>query len=118
VTLPPMPIATAAGYAVDINDPSQITDFDAFVGLTHIRGGGMGTDTATGAKTRLAFQADGIQTAGRRVPRSLSKIGVVFLVGCGSSRTAKIRPQQKSPNPRCSIKIFAPGGESCDFRCG
>jgi hypothetical protein len=42
----------------DINDPSQITDFDGFVGLTHIRGGGMGTDLATGAMTRLAFQAD------------------------------------------------------------
>jgi hypothetical protein len=42
----------------NINDPSQITDFDGFVGLTHIRGGGMGTDTATGAMTRLAFQAD------------------------------------------------------------
>ena len=41
-----------------INDPSQITDFDGFVGLTHIRGGGTGTDTATGATTRLAFQAD------------------------------------------------------------
>ena len=42
----------------DINDPSQITDFDGFVGLTHIRGGGMGTDLATGAMTRLGFQAD------------------------------------------------------------
>jgi hypothetical protein len=42
----------------NISDPSQITDFDGFVGLTHIRGGGMGTDTATGAMTRLAFQAD------------------------------------------------------------
>lgn len=42
----------------DINDPSQITDFDGFVGLTHIRGGGTGTDLATGAMTRLAFQAD------------------------------------------------------------
>src|SRR5690349_2012518 len=42
----------------NINDPSQIADFDGFVGLTHIRGGGMGTDTATGAMTRLAFQAD------------------------------------------------------------
>lgn len=41
-----------------ISDPSQITDFDGFVGLTHIRGGGTGTDTATGATTRLAFQAD------------------------------------------------------------
>lgn len=42
----------------NISDPSQITDFDGFVGLTHIRGGGMGTDTGTGATTRLAFQAD------------------------------------------------------------
>ena len=41
----------------NINDPSQISDFDGFVGLTHIRGGGTGTDT-TGATTRLAFQAD------------------------------------------------------------
>jgi hypothetical protein len=42
----------------DISDPSQITDFDWFVGLTHIRGGGTGTDTATGATTPPAFQAD------------------------------------------------------------
>ena len=38
----------------NIGDPSQITDFDGFVGLTHIRGGG--TDLGTGK--RLAFQAD------------------------------------------------------------
>jgi hypothetical protein len=36
----------------DIHDPSQITDFDGFVGLTHIRGGGTGTNGP------LAFQAD------------------------------------------------------------
>jgi hypothetical protein len=42
----------------DINDPSQITDFDGFVGLTHIRGGGTGMNTLTGATTPLAFQAD------------------------------------------------------------
>ena len=42
----------------NISDPSQITDFDGFVGLTHIRGGGTGTDTTTGVSTRLAFQAD------------------------------------------------------------
>jgi hypothetical protein len=41
----------------NISDPSQITDFDGFVGLTHIRGGGTGTDSM-GATTRLAFQAD------------------------------------------------------------
>jgi hypothetical protein len=42
----------------NISDPSQITDFDGFVGLTHIRGGGTGTDTTTGVSSRLAFQAD------------------------------------------------------------
>ena len=41
-----------------INDPSQITDFDGFVGLTHIRGGGTGTNTDTGATMPLAYQAD------------------------------------------------------------
>jgi hypothetical protein len=41
-----------------ISDPSQITDFDGFVGLTHIRGGGTGTNTYTGATARMAFQAD------------------------------------------------------------
>ena len=41
-----------------ISDPSQITDFDGFVGLTHIRGGGTGTNTDTGATSSLAFQAD------------------------------------------------------------
>ena len=42
----------------NINDPSQITDFDGFVGLTHIRGGGTGTNTDTGETTPLAYQAD------------------------------------------------------------
>jgi len=41
----------------DISDPSQITDFDGFVGLTNIHGAGTGTD-ATGATTQLAFRAD------------------------------------------------------------
>jgi hypothetical protein len=40
----------------NISDPSQITDFDGFVGLTHIQGGGTGTD-ATGVMT-LAYRAD------------------------------------------------------------
>lgn len=42
----------------NISDPSQITDFDGFVGLTHIRGAGTGTNTVTGATTPLAYQAD------------------------------------------------------------
>lgn len=42
----------------DISDPSEITDFDGLVGLTHIQGGGTGTDTATGVTTPLAFRAD------------------------------------------------------------
>jgi len=42
----------------NINDPSLITDFKGFVGLTHIRGGGTGTDTTSGASMPLAFQAN------------------------------------------------------------
>jgi len=42
----------------DIHDPSQITDFDGFVGLTHIRGGGTGTNTSTGETMPLAYRAD------------------------------------------------------------
>ena len=41
-----------------INEPSQITDFRGFVGNMRIRGGGIGTDTTTGATMNLAFQAD------------------------------------------------------------
>ena len=48
---PSLPLAS-------LNDPSQITDFDGFVGLTHIRGGGTGINTATGAASTLGFQAD------------------------------------------------------------
>ena len=48
----------AATPLANINDPSQITDFDGFVGLTNIRGGGTGTNTMTGATTPLAFRAD------------------------------------------------------------
>ncbi len=47
-----------ANPLTSLNDPSQLTDFNGLVGLTHIRGGGTGTDTATGVKTALAFQAD------------------------------------------------------------
>ena len=53
------PLSPANRLAVaGISDPSQITDFDGFVGLTHIRGGGTGTNTVTGASSILAFQAD------------------------------------------------------------
>jgi hypothetical protein len=41
-----------------ISDPSEITDFHGLVGLTHIRGGGIGTDTNKGVNTPLAYQAD------------------------------------------------------------
>ena len=51
------PLNPAVAVA-NINDPSQITDFDGLVGLTHIRGGGTGTDTTTGVTTPLAYQAD------------------------------------------------------------
>jgi hypothetical protein len=53
------PLSPANRLAVaGINDPSQITDSDGFVGLTHIRGGGTGTNTETGATIPLAYQAD------------------------------------------------------------
>jgi hypothetical protein len=53
------PLNPAHRLAVaNISDPSQITDFHGVVGLTHIRGGGTGTDTDTGAATILAYQAD------------------------------------------------------------
>ena len=42
----------------NISDPSQITDFNGLVGLTHIRGAGTGTNTTTGETTALAYQAD------------------------------------------------------------
>ena len=41
-----------------LSDPSQITDFDGFVGLTHIRGVGTGTNINTGTTMSLAYQAD------------------------------------------------------------
>jgi hypothetical protein len=46
-----------ANPLANINDPSQIGDFDGLVGLTHIRGGGTGTDSM-GTPTPLAYQAD------------------------------------------------------------
>ncbi len=42
----------------DISDPSQITDFDGLVGLTHIQGGGTGTSATMSVPTALAFRAD------------------------------------------------------------
>lgn len=41
-----------------INDPSQITDFDGVVGLTHIRGVGTGTNTLTHVSKPMSYQAD------------------------------------------------------------
>lgn len=51
------PLNAKNGVA-NINDPSQITDFAGFVGLTHIQGAGTGTDTKTGMTMPLAYQAD------------------------------------------------------------
>jgi hypothetical protein len=51
---PPTPGTPLTG----ISEPSQITDFNGFVGLTRIRGGGIGTNTETGDTQELAFQAD------------------------------------------------------------
>ena len=49
------PLSPATALA-NISDPSQITDFDGLVGLTHIQGGGTGT--TSGVNTTLAYRAD------------------------------------------------------------
>lgn len=49
----PLP-STAATPLAGINDPSEITDFNGFIGDTHIRGAGFGT----GFGSPLAFQTD------------------------------------------------------------
>jgi hypothetical protein len=52
--LPPVPGQPVA----KLNEPSQITDFNGFVGVTRILGGGIGINTDTGKTQPLAFQAD------------------------------------------------------------
>jgi hypothetical protein len=49
------PLNPATALA-NISDPSQVTDFDGLVGLTHIQGGGTGT--TSGVNTTLAYRAD------------------------------------------------------------
>ena len=51
---PPVPVLEPG----PINEPSQITDFNGLVGVCRVTGAGTGTDTATGAKTRLNYQVD------------------------------------------------------------
>src|SRR5262249_47021140 len=41
-----------------INERSQITDFNGFVGITRVLGTGTGVDTQTGARTPMNFQVD------------------------------------------------------------
>jgi len=41
-----------------VNEPSQITDFNGFVGICRVRGQGTGTDLATGVPSRLNYQVD------------------------------------------------------------
>jgi hypothetical protein len=52
--LPPTPGQPLAS----MNEPSQITDFSGFVGVTRIIGGGTGINTDTGETQALGFQAD------------------------------------------------------------
>lgn len=42
----------------EINDLAGITDFEGFVGQTHILGGGTGTDTTSNLSEDLAYQAN------------------------------------------------------------
>jgi hypothetical protein len=51
---PPVPVQAPG----PINEPSQITDFNGMVGICRVTGAGTGTDTATGATSRLTFQVD------------------------------------------------------------
>ncbi|HEU5327428.1 MAG: hypothetical protein ACTHMJ_05740 [Thermomicrobiales bacterium] len=51
---PPVPVLGPT----PINEPSQITDFNGFVGITRVLGTGTGINTQTGARTRLNFQVD------------------------------------------------------------
>lgn len=51
---PPVPVLGPT----PINEPSQITDFNGFVGITRVLGSGTGINTLTGEQTRLNFQVD------------------------------------------------------------
>ena len=48
------PLPSAVTPLASINEPSEITDFNGFIGDTHIRGAGSGT----GFAAPLAFQTD------------------------------------------------------------
>jgi hypothetical protein len=52
--LPPIPGQPLA----NMNEPSQITDFNGFVGVARIVGAGTGINTETGETQPLSFQAD------------------------------------------------------------
>ena len=45
-------------FSLPNNEPSKITDFNGFVGLVRLLGGGTGTNTITGVPVRLAYRAD------------------------------------------------------------
>jgi hypothetical protein len=45
-------------FPPDPFDPQEIGNFDGFVGLIHASGTGTGTNTKTGATTRLLFATD------------------------------------------------------------
>jgi hypothetical protein len=48
----------APGIASPNIESSTITDFNGLIGVAHIRGSGTATNTKTGAKTRLLYDAD------------------------------------------------------------
>lgn len=51
---PPVPLLGSG----PINEPSAMTDFNGLVGVTRVLGNGTGTNTQTGATTRLVYQVD------------------------------------------------------------
>lgn len=51
---PPVPVLGPTA----INEPSQVTDFNGFVGITRVRGTGTGMDASSGTTSRFTFQID------------------------------------------------------------
>ena len=54
LNVPPGPPDVAPGTG----DPSSITDFDGFIGVTQVQGTGTGTNTVTGDTFPLLFDSD------------------------------------------------------------
>jgi hypothetical protein len=61
----------------DINDPSQITDFDGFVGLTHIRGGAEPERTRQARLPVWRFKPTWVSAKASLSARTVSSVGLL-----------------------------------------